>query len=204
MKHLKLLLFALLFSIVAQAQDSGTLSLNLYGGYTFADHVEYKYAYGDIEDGFQYGAGLEYFVDGDNSVELKYLRLDTNMPLYFGDVQLNDGDDKGALNYILLEGTHYFVTGPKLMPYLGGGLGVGIVETPQSGSPAHFCWDLNAGVKIKTTSAVSVNIHAYFQSIAAAVGNSYYYTYYGVVGVTDYVATYEFGVGAVLSYNFKK
>jgi hypothetical protein len=203
MKHLKILLIALLFSTMAMAQDSGSFSLNLYGGYNFEDKIEYNNSYAQIGDGFQYGAGFEYFVDGDNSVELKYLRIDTDMPIYALGVQLNKGDDKGAFNYILVEGTHYFVTGPKFHPFLGGGLGLGISEVPQNGSDTHFAWDIRGGVKIKTSSTVSVNLHAYLQSMSAAVGNSYYYTYYGVVGVTDYVATYEFGLGAVLCFKFK-
>jgi opacity protein-like surface antigen len=203
MKHLNLLCFVLLFSIGATAQDAGTISLNLYGGYTFSDKVEYKLAYGEVGEGFQYGAGFEYHIDEENSVELKYLRLDTNMPLYFNGEYLNEGDDKGAFNYILVEGTHYFDVSPKAKPYLGGGLGLAIVETPQSGNETEFAWDIKAGVKIKTASSVSINLYGYLESVSAAAGNSYYYTYYGVVGVTDYVAVFQFGLGVALSYNFK-
>src|SRR5690606_32371960 len=138
MKHLNLLFYILLFPFWANAQEARSISLNLYGGYTFQDRVEYRYSYGYVEDGFQYGAGLEYFVYGGASVELKYIRLDANMPLYgpMGD-QLNRGDDNGAINFILLGGNRYFDTGTALMPYMGAGLGVGILETPQSGSEAY-------------------------------------------------------------------
>jgi hypothetical protein len=204
MKHIKFLFFVLLFSIVANAQDAGSLSLNIYGGYTFTDKVEYMNTYGYVEEGFQYGGGLEYFVYGGSAIELKYLRMDTHLPLY-GPMgkQINEGDDKGAINYILLGGNHYFGTNTNVSPFLGASLGVGILETPQSGSDTYFAWDLKAGVKIKTGSPVSINLNAYLQSVSAAVGNSYYYTYYGIVGATDYVATYQFGLGATLSFNFK-
>lgn len=104
--------------------------------------------------------------------------------------QLNAGDDKGSFNFIIGDGTYYFDTGSsKVSPYLGGGLGVGIVEIPRNGSDTNFAWDIKAGVKIKTISSVSVNLNAYLQSMSAAVGNSYYWTYYfGPVAVTDYVA----------------
>jgi opacity protein-like surface antigen len=205
MKQLSLLLVILLSSISIKAQESQTLSLNVYGGYTFSDRVDYDGYHVTVEDGFEYGAGLEYFVQQSSSVELKYLRLDTSMPFYgLTGIQINAGDDKGALNYILLGGTHYFETGSqKVAPFLGGGLGVGIIESPQSGNDTNFAWDIKAGVKIKTASAVSVNLQAYLQSMSAAVGDSYYWTYYGLVGVTDYRSTYQFGLGAVLSFNFK-
>lgn len=185
------------------AQDARSFSLNLYGGYNFSDSVNYDIYSATIEDGFQYGAGLEYFFSTNNSLELKYQRTDTKLPIYRAGVQLNQGDDKGALNFILLDATHYFDTGSNLLPYLGGGLGVGITETPQSGGGTYFAWNIKGGVKIKTASSVSVNLNAYLQSMSAAVGNSYYWTYYGPVGVTDYVSTYQFGLGAVLSFNFK-
>jgi opacity protein-like surface antigen len=201
--HLFLLL---LFSIGVNAQESQSLLLNLYGGYTFSDKVEYNNSYGYVEDGFEYGGGLEYFFVKNSSIELKYNRLDTKLPLYgpMG-TQINAGDDKGAINYILADYTHYFETGSaKMLPYLGAGAGIAILETPQSGSGTYFAWELKAGVKIKTNSPLSININAYMQSMAAAVGNSYYWTYIGVVGVTDYVSTYQFGLGAALSYDFSK
>lgn len=204
MKQYGLLLVLFLSAIGMNAQDARSFSLNLYGGYNFGDKIDYDGYSAKIEDGFQYGAGFEYFFSTNNSVELKYLRSDTKIPFYGpAGNQLNSGDEKGALNFILLDATHYFDTGSNLLPYLGGGLGVGITETPQDGGGTYFAWNIKGGVKIKTASSVSVNINAYLQSMSAAVGNSYYWTYYGPVGVEDYVSTYQFGLGAVLSFNFK-
>ena len=206
MKKYNLFLVVFLFSFFAKAQTSNSFLLNLYGGYAFQDKVEYDDTYGYVEDGFEYGAGLEYFFIDNSSVELKYNRLDTKLPLYgpLGN-QINAGDDKGAINYILVDYTHYFNAGSdKLLPYLGAGAGVAILETPQSGSGTYFAWEAKLGVKITTSSPVSINLNAYLQSMSAAVGNSYYWTYVGVVGVTDYVSTFQFGLGATLSYDFSK
>jgi opacity protein-like surface antigen len=204
MKKYGLLLVVFLSGLGMNAQDSGSFSANLYGSYNFGDKIDYDGYSAKLEDGFQYGAGLEYFFSTNNSVELKYLRSDTHIPFYKPDgSQVNKGDDKGALNFILLDATHYFDTGSNLLPYLGGGLGVGIAETPQDGGGTYFAWNIKGGVKIKTASSVSVNLNAYLQSMSAAVGNSYYWTYYGPVGVEDYVSTYQFGLGAVFSFNFK-
>ena len=158
MKHYGLLLALFLSAVGMNAQDARSFSLNLYGGYTFSDKVEYDNAYGYVEDGFEYGAGLEYFFMQNSSIELKYNRLDTKLPLYgpLG-TQINAGDDKGAINYILVDYAHYFDTGSNVLPYLGAGAGVGILETPQSGSGTYFAWEIKGGVKIKTASSVSVN-----------------------------------------------
>lgn len=211
MKKYILLFVVFLFSLFTKAQTSNSILLNLYGGYTFQDKVEYDNAYGYVEDGFEYGIGFEYFFIDNSSVELKYNRLDTKLPLYEraplyapAGTQLNAGDDKGAINYILLDYTRYFDTGGNLMPYLGAGAGVAILETPQSGNGNYFAWEAKLGVKIKTSSPISINLNAYLQSASAAVGNSYYWTYVGPVGVTDYVSTYQFGLGATLSYDFSK
>jgi hypothetical protein len=205
MKQYGLLLVAFLVSLGMKAQDAKTISLNLYGGYTFSDKVSYDSYYGYVKESFEYGVGLEYFPQKDNSIELKYLRMDTKMPFYgpFG-TQLNNGDDKGAINYVLLGGTHYFETGSTtVLPYLGGGLGVGILKTPQSGNDTNFAWEIRGGVKIKTPSIVSVNFNAYLQSMTSAAGYSYYWSYYGPIAVNDYVSTYQFGLGAEIGFNFK-
>jgi hypothetical protein len=205
MKHLSLLLFALFATTVSHAQETGTTSINLYGGYNFSDQVNFDVAYGYVEEAFQYGGGIEYCYYHNNSVELKYLRTDTHMPLYGprGE-KLNSGDDKGAINYILIGGKSYFGDSSQtVLPYLGYGLGVGIVETPQNGNSTGFAWDLSLGMKIKTESLVSINLQAYLQSVTEAVGSSYYYTYYGIYPVTEYVATYQFGLCAVLCFDFE-
>jgi opacity protein-like surface antigen len=137
--------------IGANAQYLRSFSLNLYGGYNFSDKLDYDGYSATIEDGFQYGAGFEYFFSTNNSVELKYLRTDVKIPLDdpLGN-QLNAGKDKGAFNFILEDFTHYFDTGSNFLPYLGAGAGVSILETPQSGSGTYFAWDIKGGVKIKT------------------------------------------------------
>jgi hypothetical protein len=111
---------------------------------------------------------------------------------------------KGAVNNILVDFTQYFDAGSsKLLPYIGGGLGIGILETPNNGSTTAFAWDIKLGAKIKTSSAVSVNLQAYLQSMSSAVGTDVFYTWYGPVLLHDYATLYQFGLGAVISYNFK-
>ena len=206
----------LLTAGAANAQTANSFLLNLYGGYTFSDRVDFDSSYGKVEDGFEYGLGLEYFIMDNASIELKYNRLDTHMPLYTkgyianGNIppgtQVNAGDDKGAINYILADYTYYFgSSSQKALPFLGAGLGVAILESPKSGSGTYFAWEIKGGVKVKTNSPLSINLHAYLQSMSAAVGYDYYWDYYwGPVAVTDYASTFQFGLGASLSYDFSK
>ncbi|TDO99148.1 outer membrane beta-barrel protein [Flavobacterium sp. 245] len=214
MKKYHLLFVVFLFSLTISAQSQGSFLLNLYGGYTFSDKVDFDSSYARVEDGFEYGGGLEYFILDNQSVELKYNRLDTNMPLYTkvpltgfpAGSQVNAGDDKGAINYVLVDYTYYFgSSSQKALPFLGAGAGIAILETPRSGSGTYFAWEIKGGVKIKTDSPFSININAYLQSMSAAVGYDYYWDYYwGPLAVTDYASTFQFGLGAVLSYDFKK
>ena len=216
MKKYHLLFAVFFFSLTMSAQSEGSFLLNLYGGYTFADKVEFDSSYARVEDGFEYGAGLEYFFIDNQSIELKYNRLDTSMPLYTyvpipgagipANGQVNAGDDKGAINYILADYTYYFgSSASKALPFLGAGAGIAILETPKSGSGTYFAWEIKAGVKVKTNSPLSINLHAYLQSMSAAVGYDYYWDYYwGPIAVSDYASTFQFGLGASLSYDFSK
>ena len=217
MKKYPLLFAVFFFSLTMSAQDAHSFLLNLYGGYTFKDKVDFDSSYARVEDGFEYGAGLEYFFMDNQSIELKYNRFDTHMPLYtkvplpnFGipaGGQVNAGDDKGAINYVLADYTYYFASSDsqKAIPFLGAGAGIAILESPQSGSGTYFAWDLKAGVKVKTSSPLSINLNAYLQSMSAAVGYDYYWDYYwGPIAVSDYASTFQFGLGAVLSYDFSK
>ncbi|MBF4507763.1 outer membrane beta-barrel protein [Flavobacterium sp. JLP] len=216
MKKYHVLFVVFFFSLAMSAQSAQSFLLNLYGGYTFSDKVDFDNSYAKVEDGFEYGLGLEYFFIDNQSIELKYNRFDTNMPLYTkialnnGTIppgtQLNAGDDKGAINYILADYTYYFgSSSQKAIPFIGAGAGISILETPQSGSGTYFAWEVKAGVKVKTNSPLSINLHAYLQSMSAAVGYDYYWDYYfGPLAVTDYASTFQFGLGASLSYDFSK
>ncbi|WP_433834172.1 outer membrane beta-barrel protein [Flavobacterium anhuiense] len=218
MKKYHFLTALFFFSLVLSAQGSQSFLLNLYGGYTFSDRVDFESSYAKVEDGFEYGIGLEYFIMDNASIELKYNRLDTRMPLYTKGIipnngnpipagtQVNAGDDKGAINYILADYTYYFgSSSQKALPFLGAGAGVAILETPKSGSGTYFAWEIKGGVKVETSSPLSINLHAYLQSMSAAVGYDYYWDYYwGPVAVTDYASTFQFGLGVSLSYDFSK
>lgn len=206
MRILAFLSIAVLTSTIASAQYS-KFSLNVNGGYTFQDRVDLDAFYTKVEDGFQYGGSLEYFVNRRQSVELSYNRLDTQFPLYRqnGDRVEGQKDNKGAVNYILLGSNSYFPQSydSKLMPFVGGGVGVGWFEGNDNSS-AKFAFNIKAGAKIKTNSVVSFKVHAYLQSIISTFGTDYWYGWYGqVYAVPDYATLWQFGLGGAICFDFK-
>ena len=208
MRRLIILSTVFFLAIGLRAQEPKSLSLNLYGGYNFKDKVNFDASYGYINEAFQYGAGLEYFPARNKSFELRWLGMGTEFPFHGpSGTQLNIGKDEGSINYILIGGNSYFGNDPKAkaLPYFGAGLGVGLLALKDGNSETHFAWDAKLGVKIKTASAVSVNLHAYVQSIIAAVGyDYYYYPGWGTTAFTDYASIFQFGLGGAICFNFKK
>ena len=208
MKRLIVLSALFFFAISLNAQEPRSVALNLYGGYNFKDKVKFDASYGYVNEAFQYGAGLEYFPSRNKSIELRWLSMQTEFPFHLANgTQQNTGKDKGSINYILLGGNTYFGNDPsaKAMPYIGAGLGVGILALKEGSSSTEFAWDAKLGVKIKTSSAVSVNLHAYVQYIVSAVGyDYYYYPGWGTTAFTDYASIFQFGLGGAICFNFKK
>lgn len=202
MKNFRLLVIALLFSAGMMAQDRGSVVLDVYGSYTFSNNVNFDYGHLKIGDGITYGAGFEFFPQKSSSIELKYLRLDTSMNVDVP-VTANDLNGNGAFNYILIGGNHYFDSGSNAVPYLGGGIGMAITEGPYGGSDTNFAWEIKGGVKIKTASIVSISLQANLISTVAAAGTDTYWGYWGPVAVQDYAYSYQFGLGAIIGFNFK-
>lgn len=199
MKKLVVIAVLILGAFGAQAQNQGDAGLNLYGGYTFQDKIYSNGSSITIKDAFQYGAGLEFYVRPTKAIELKYLRMDTKTPIYNAlGIQQNINNDSSAINYALIGANNYFRSAnPNLVPFAGLDLGVGWASGDNSSS-ARFAWDVKAGVKIKTKSAVSLKLHAYFQTIWAT-GSTYYHGYIYPIDAS----LYQFGLGGALAFDFK-
>jgi len=202
----------ILISVLSiNAQNRGDIGLDLYAGYTFGDKIYSNSSYVEIQDAFQYGGGLEFFVRNTKSIELKYLRMDTKTPIFAPTIanplqitQANVGNDSSAINYVLIAGNNYFQTGNSmLVPFAGLGIGVGWASGDQSTS-ARFAWDVKAGVKIKASDVVSVKLQAYFQTIWGSYGSeTYFYPGWGTVTYPNNSSLYQFGLGAALAFDFK-
>lgn len=202
-----LIIILILFSgFYVNAQSTGAIRLNAYGSYNFNERVPLDAFYTDVQGGFQWGAGLEYFVRRNKSLELKYLRMDTKTPLFrYSGEQVNKGNDDAAFNYIMLAGNNYFGGNGKITPFAGIGLGVGWAEGNTNSSGAKFVWDAKLGVHIATESAVSFKVQAYVQSMISAFGTDFwYYPGWGTYAVADYARVFQFGLGGAVCFDFKK
>ena len=201
MKKILFVLVAVLGSMILRAQP-GTLSLNLDAAYNFGATVHLDAGEVKIPGAFQYGGGLEFFPAWDQSVEIKYLRSSSTAEI---NKLTTKYTNDASMNYILLGWNKYFGPNPeaKVMPYGGLGLGMNIVGYNGS-SAAKFAWDAKLGIKIKTKSAVSLKLQAYLQHSLSAVGTDIYYGWYGAYPVTDYAGLWQFGLGGVLCFDFKK
>lgn len=199
----RFLLITCLF--LSAAAVNAQVSLNAYGGYTFKDKINFDNARAYINDGFQWGLGLEYALHQNKSLELKYLRMDTHTEIYkLNGTRLNPTNTKTAVNYVLFGGNNYFGDGfSKTVPYAGADIGVAILEGNSNSSTA-FAWDIKAGVKIHTSSAISIKLQAYLQSAVHEFGTDYWYGYWGeVYAVPDYKTLLQFGLSAALCFDFK-
>jgi opacity protein-like surface antigen len=206
MKKLLVGLACLLCIGSMKAQKTNSVALNGYGAYVFQDRLKFDGFTGYAREGFQYGVGLEYFLQTTKSIELKYLRQGSRFPLYgLQGNQLNEGSDEGTISYFLLGGTNYFggTSQSKVLPYVGIGLGIGIVDPDGGESATKFAWDTKLGIQVKTSSKVSIKLHATLQSITSAIGSDFYTTGGGsIISVPDYATLLQFGLGGGLSFTF--
>jgi hypothetical protein len=201
-----LLITSIVLCTVAMRAQPGTISLNLDAGYTFGSTVNFDAAHAHVDAAFQYGGGLEYFTDFNKSVEVKYDRMDTYMPLYRANgEQYNKGSDKGSVNYILLGGNNYFGDpDAKARPYGGLGLGVGVIGV-DGNTATKFAWDAKLGVKIQASPVISLKLQAYMQSIVSTFGSDVWIAPGGVAyAVPDYATLWQFGLGGVICFDFKR
>jgi hypothetical protein len=183
---------------IAAAGYSQHLSLNLYGGYTFRDKINFGNAYAYINGGGMFGASLEGVNAQGTGLELQYQYQRTNVPLYLwpsNDLQ-NGNNTTGTISYLLLNFEQYYMNNPKIQPY--GGLGLGAAFFTGSSSSTKFAWDIKAGVKFKASDAVGIKIGAQLLGSAQATGTAWYYGY----PYTTYATILQFGFTGGLVFDF--
>ena len=199
-----------MYGHAAYSQASHPISLNVYGGYTFPDHLSLGYYnsyndYGYIQGAGQYGLGLEFHLNKLRSLELSYLYMGTHAQFYDWEGQTNRNSDKADLNYIMIGGNNYLPTRSNVLPYVGASIGIGIADfnyyDQGSSSATKFAWNLRLGVKIKTQSVVSVKLQAYLQSVVQGIGVGVGFGTGGVgAGVSTYSTMLQFGLGGGLCF----
>ncbi len=101
-----------------------------------------------LKDSFAWGAILSFLMEEAGSVDLTYLRQDTDIG--FKPVNGSRNDLGGfAINYIQIGGTGILSHRSQLKPFLTGSLGIGIFDpkTDGIGSDTRFSWSVGGGAK---------------------------------------------------------
>ncbi len=201
--------------VVVHKSFTPHLRVNGYTFYAFDDKVDSYYSNteyfkGKIKGGFQWGGGLEYMMAPVQSIELSYLRLDSNAPMEYYDKTTNRvkyTDFDVATNYILLGSNRYFPTDSKVEPYVGLQAGVGFIDVlnPDNGrsdTATKFAWGLKAGFNIWASERVGLKVQGGLNSAVQAAGGGFYFGGGGGgASVNAYSTFYQFYVGGGLTFN---
>jgi len=212
MKHLFMIMAVLLTAATAMSQK---IKLNGYGAYVFDDGVDSYYdpnSYydGKIQGGFQWGVGLEYMLQPSYGLELLYLRQDTKAPMdyYLAGVKHTDFDV--AMNYIMVTGSRYFKPNAKINPYVGGMLGVALIDidNPDNGNSSNatkFAWGIKGGANFQPTGKIGLKLQATLLSAVQGAGGGFYFGTGGVgTGLTTYSTVLQFALGGGVVVNLGK
>lgn len=191
-----------------KAQERGTISPFANLGYTFDETIPYDLTDLKISGGFQWGLGVEYFVNRDISVDLKYNRMDSEFSANVPDPIINNKWSNkvadGSTQYYLLGMNKYFNSGSKAIPFIGGGIGVGVIDADGVSAESGFAWDIRTGVKFNTGGTTTVKLQAYLQSLLTSSGTDYWYYWGYVYSTPDYHRALSFGLSAVIGFDIKK
>jgi len=194
-------------------QVPGVLRLNIYTSYAFDDKVDNSYSStqyvtGTIKGGFEYGGGLEYVLRPAYGLEFTYLRLDSKATLdYYNSGQQPRNDFDLASNYLMLGGNRYLLVNPRLEPYFGIQMGMGIYNvdnqtTDESGSATKFAWGIKAGANIWLSDKIGLKLQAGLLSAVQSVGGGLYFGTGGTgAGVTGYSTYYQWTLGGGLIFD---
>jgi hypothetical protein len=212
---MKINLLLIVLAISGNYVLAQNLRLNVYSAYVFDDHVEsyastYDYFEGEISGGYQWGAGLEYFLRPEYGMELSYQRQDTHAPLTWqtsSSVYADFEDFNMDISYITL-GANRYVTKVKgkLETYAGLMVGMAIVgveneSNRESGSITKFSWGGRIGCNIWANEKIGVKLQAQLLSIVQAAGGGAYFGTSGAgAGVSTYSTIYQFGLGGGLTF----
>jgi opacity protein-like surface antigen len=214
----KLLGFVLtLLSFALKSQSPVQITLMTFESYSFADKIVTEDGYeGKINDGFQWGGGLEFCFREKVALELIYQRLNTDgyldKPLaYVSGTNIVNTTERTqgniAIDYYLLGGTRYHPLTDKVSGFgtINAGLGVlSSTDNNNSSNAEKFCWGLRLGLKIQANEKVSIRLHGQLLSAVQAVGGGLYFgTGGGGAGVTGYSTFWQFNLGGSVNFRLK-
>jgi opacity protein-like surface antigen len=197
-------LTGLLLVSVSLAWAQPTVTLLTFESYTFADKFDTEYGSGKIEDGFQWGGGLEFGLSETMAVELIYQNLTTEVSYQGFDGKYNGS---AVLNYALLGGTRYMPVNDKISGFGTFNAGVGWInpdESLDSESITKFSLGGRLGVRIQTSGKVSIRLHGQLLSPVQWAGGGFYFgTGGGGAGVSTGSTIWQFNLGGSVNIRLK-
>jgi hypothetical protein len=202
MKTVYALIIVLCAAIAVKAQP--TVTLLTFESYTFADKFDTEYGTGKIQDGFQWGVGLEFGLAETAAVELIYQNIKTDVS-YQGVDKRYEGVT--GINYAMLGGTKYAPLNDKISGF--GSLDIGAAwsnpdASLSSESVTKFAWGGRLGVRVQTSEKVSLRLHAQLLSPVQWAGGGFYFGTGGSgAGVSTGSTIYQFNLGGSLNYRLK-
>jgi opacity protein-like surface antigen len=199
-----ILLASLVIIMATTAWAQPSITLLTFESYTFADKFETEYGSGKIQDGFQWGGGLEFGFSDNAALELIYQNIKTDVT-YRG---LNDQyTGNVGINYAMLGGTRYAPLNDKISGF--GSFDAGVAwsnpdASLDSESVTKFAWGGRLGLRIQASDKVSVRLHAQLLSPVQWSGGGFYFGTGGAgAGVTTGSTIYQFNLGGSLNFRLK-
>lgn len=194
--------FFILLATAAWAQP--TITLMTFESYTFADKFDTEYGTGKIQDGFQWGGGLEFGLAETAAIELIYQNINTDVE-YQGFDQRYNGNV--GINYLMLGGTKYAPFSDKVSGFASGDLGVAWSNPDaslKSESVTKFAIGGRLGVRIMASEKVSLRLHAQLLSPVQWAGGGFYFGTGGSgAGVSTGSTIWQFNLGGSLNFRLK-
>lgn len=201
-RHLLILLCVGGFSGIAYAQPSVTLLT--FQSYTFPDRFRTEFGDGRVEDGFQWGGGLEIGLSEYNAIELIYQRMETD-----AQYQGFDGRYNGRLyvNYVMIGGTRYLPFNDRISGFGSLNAGMGIFNPSsslESENIVKFAWGGRLGLRVAASERLSLRVHAQLMSPVQWAGGGFFLGTGGSgAGVSTGSTIFQFNLGGSVNIRLR-
>ena len=200
-----IILSALFIIIASAAWAQPTITLMTFESYTFPDKFSTEYGKAKIEDGFQWGGGLEIGLEETMAIELIYQNLKTNAyyDAYSGSGTYERLIGNVGINYLMLGGTKYVPLNDVIAGF--GSLDAGVSwfnpsSSLESSSITKFALGGRLGVRFMASEMLSFRIHAQLLSPVQWAGGGFYFGTGGSgAGVSTGSTIYQFNLGGSLN-----
>jgi opacity protein-like surface antigen len=179
------------------------------GGYTFQNTINLNDVVIHVRNSAHYGVSLEGVSEQGVGLEFLYQRQQTHAPVYSksSPEELLTSKDDVTVSYFMLNPVIYIKASPTIKPYLGLGIGVGLLDTDAatasgnkaySSSQTKFTWDAKAGVRFSLSQVFSVKVQTQVYGVSNVNGQGLYYA------EASSFWLYQFGFSAGVCYRFFK